>query len=279
MSRNTLVEQLCDQACQLDEQALQDLQQQPLPADAVHDCRVAVKRLRALWQLLRPWLCRDDHRAFDQTIRRAANALSGARDTHVMAATLQRLASRADGSERQSLSRVAATLFLHSDLPPTDTHHDDAVRAFALDRQHWQTLSVTPGDHELLVTGLARTYKQCRNRTIKAQGSSSPEPWHDLRKWVKYLHYQQQALAAHAIVTATPDADLERLGKKLGKLHDLHMLREHVQLHRQAIEKHKDLARTLEAIRQREKRLMTQCQTQSQRLFQTPAKKWVTALS
>ena len=51
MDENTLVARLCQQAIHINEQALADLQHQPLPANAVHDCRVAVKRLRAQWQL------------------------------------------------------------------------------------------------------------------------------------------------------------------------------------------------------------------------------------
>ncbi|MEE2604063.1 MAG: CHAD domain-containing protein [Pseudomonadota bacterium] len=252
MDENTLVERLCQQAIRINAQALADLQHQPLAANAVHDCRVAVKRLRAQWQLLRPWLSRDDHRAFDHGIRSAARLLAGARDNHVMAATLQKLASKADKPRRHSLSRVASTLFSDTDLQPETHHHQEAITAFAQDQQYWQSLALSISDHELLVSGLARTYKQCRNRTIKAQGGSDPQPWHDLRKWVKYLLYQQQALADQDIHSPCHDADLERLGKKLGKLHDLHMLREHVLAHSHAIEKQKDLAHTLDAIHGRE---------------------------
>ena len=275
MDQNTLVERLCQQAIHINEQALADLQYQPLPANAVHDCRVAVKRLRAQWQLLRPWLSRDDHRAFDHGIRSAARLLAGARDNHVMTATLQKLASKADKPHRHSLSRVASTLFSDTDLQPETHHHQEAITAFAQDQQYWQSLALSISDHELLVSGLARTYKQCRNRTLKAQGGCDPQPWHDLRKWVKYLLYQQQALADQNIHTPCHAADLERLGKTLGKLHDLHMLREHVLTHSHAIEKKKDLTHTLDAIHGREKRLLKKCQTESQRLFQMPTKKWI----
>ena len=53
------------------------------------------------------------------------------------------------------------------------------------------------------------------------------------------------------------------------------MLREHVLAHSHAIEKQKDLAHTLDAIHGREKRLLKKCQTESQRLFQMPTKKWI----
>jgi len=279
MDENMLVERLRQQAIRINEQALMDLQHQPLPANAVHDCRVAVKRLRAQWQLLRPWLSRDDHRAFDHSIRSAARLLAGARDNHVMAATLQQLASKADKPQRHSLSQVANSLFSDPDPQPETSHHQEAITAFALDQQRWQSLALSISDHELLVSGLARTYKQCRNRTIKAQGGNDPQPWHDLRKWVKYLLYQQQALADQNIHTPCRDADLERLGKKLGKLHDLHMLSEHVQARSHAIEKQKDLAHTLDAIHGREKRLLKKCQPDSQHLFQAPTKKWIARVS
>ncbi len=279
MEESVLLKRLCQQATHINEQALADLQHQPLPANAVHNCRVAVKRLRAQWQLLRPWLSRDDHRAFDHSIRSAARLLAGTRDNHVMAATLQQLASKADKPQRHSLSRVTTTLFSDPDPPSETAHHQEAITAFALDQQPWQSLALSISDHELLVTGLARTYKQCRNRTIKAQVGNDPQPWHDLRKWVKYLLYQQQALADQNIHTPCHEADLERLGKKLGKLHDLHMLREHVLAQSHAIEKKKDLTHTLDAIHGREKRLLKKCQPDSQHLFQAPTKKWIARVS
>ena len=279
MDDHSLIERLCQQAIRINEQALMDLQRQPLTANAVHDCRVAVKRLRAQWQLLRPWLSRDDHRACDHTIRNAAQALAGARDTHVMAATLQTLASKADKPSRHSLSRVANTLFSDPQPQPETSHHQEAIIAFTRDQQHWQSLALDISDHELLVSGLARTYKQCRNRTIKAQGGTEPEPWHDLRKWVKYLLYQQQSLADQHIHTPCHDQALTRLGKTLGKLHDLHMLREYVLAQSHTMERQKDLAHTLDAIHGREKRLLKKCQSDSQRLFQTPTKKWIAKVS
>ncbi|MCG8393112.1 MAG: CHAD domain-containing protein, partial [Pseudomonadales bacterium] len=130
MADSSLVEQLCRQAARLDEQALADLETTPLPPSAVHDCRVRAKRLRALWQLLRPWLCRDDHKLHDRTVRDGARALAGARDHYVMAATLQTLAGKADKPQRKALSRVSQTLFADNHPQPEPSHHQDAIAAF-----------------------------------------------------------------------------------------------------------------------------------------------------
>ena len=39
MDDHSLIERLCQQAIRINEQALMDLQRQPLTANAVHDCR------------------------------------------------------------------------------------------------------------------------------------------------------------------------------------------------------------------------------------------------
>ncbi|MDX1805272.1 MAG: CHAD domain-containing protein, partial [Alcanivorax sp.] len=258
-----LMEQLVRQALILDEQALALLQSASPEADAIHDSRVAIKRLRALWQLLRPWLRRDHHKAFDHNLRDGARALSGARDTHVMATTLGKLAGKAGKPQRKAISRVQKTLF------PADNHADSSVcqsatrESLQQDYRRWQQLSLVLSDHELLVSGLARTYKQCRNHSLAAQGSQQAQPWHALRKWVKYLLYQQRALADCGLAAPFKDADLNRLGKWLGKLHDLDVLQTHLQQHQTKIEPVSDLQQALAAISEQARHLQTKCDSAS----------------
>lgn len=275
----SLLEQLCNQAIALNRQALTLLQTTPLPASAVHDCRVTAKQLRAQWQLLRPWLCRDDHKIYDRTLRNGARALAGARDQWVMAGTLHKLARKADKSRRKSLLRIEQTLFADSTEHPGIQNQAQAVDAFQADLARWQNLTLTISDHELLSSGLARSYKQCRNRTIRALGGAEVEPWHALRKWVKYLAYQQQALEQLGLSVALDHHALTDLGKRLGKLHDLHMLNQFLLTQGETQIRNKDRNAALETLHERQARLLRKCQASSQALFQEPTRKWARALT
>ncbi|EKF73901.1 CHAD domain-containing protein [Alcanivorax hongdengensis A-11-3] len=273
MTTPTLIRQLTEQARQRDEQALGWLQSGAPSPQAVHDIRVIIKQQRASWQLLRPWLCRDDHRTIDRALGQGAKALATARDQHVMAQTLDNLARKTLKHRRQELKQAHRHLL--ADSPPPEPPGVDTTRqALHDDLQQWQRLNLVVSDHELLATGLARTYKQCRNRTIKALGSHQAEPWHDLRKWVKYLLYQQQDLSAGGIPAITDHTSLEKLGNKLGKLHDLEVLRQFLQHHPDR----KTAKPALQAIAEREQQLLKKCQRKSQALFHAPTRKWIRAV-
>lgn len=266
-----LTERLQDNAHQLAQHALDQLKTASLSPAAVHDCRVAVKQLRAHWQLLRPWLSRNVHRQIDAELRDGARVLAGARDDHVLLVTLDKLARKARQPEQPALQRLRHQLLAQANPVPADQDHQQAVNAFRNDLLHWQALRLTPTDHELLNTGLARTYKQCRHRTRKAADSPDPHAWHDLRKWVKYLLYQQRALG---LEVASQDG-LNLLGSQLGKLHDLHMLQDVATCRPDKTLSPEDRKTVIAVIARCEKTLLKKCQSSALALFELPTRKWI----
>ena len=78
-----------------------------LDPDRVHDLRVTVKRLRALWRLAGTQGPRKLADKQDKRLRAAAKSLAGARDLQVMGETLDalRAATRRD-YEKEALDRV-----------------------------------------------------------------------------------------------------------------------------------------------------------------------------
>lgn len=196
-----------------------------LEEDVIHGLRVAAKEVRALWQLLKPLL--DDARA-EQAIAslgKAAASLSEARDQYVTADTLTRLCQRARGEDaRQALE--GALLRLQSARP------DDSTRTFASrelkeswaeDDKRWATLDINISQSELISEGYGRLYRKAHRLTHSALENDDIQLWHSLRKWVKYLALTLP-LAGNSNKLESLCADVTRLGKKLGRLHDLDRL-------------------------------------------------------
>lgn len=196
-----------------------------LEEDAVHGLRVAAKEVRALWQLLKPLL--DDARA-EQAIAslgEAAASLSEVRDQYVTGDTLLKLCRRARGKDaRQALENALKLLQAR--------RHGDATRAaasrqlresWADDSKRWQTLNVSISQTELISEGYGRLYRKAYRLTHSALNSDDIQLWHSLRKWVKYLALTLPLLGNSSKLEPLY-TDITRLGKKLGRLHDLETL-------------------------------------------------------
>ena len=83
-------------------------------------------------------------------------------------------------------------------------------------------------DSLLYREGLGRTYRRARQLGKKAIRKPSCERMHEWRKWVKYLNYQLELLASGEALERTR-RDLTRLGRLLGRHHDLSLVTEMLQ--------------------------------------------------
>jgi hypothetical protein len=251
-----------------------------LEEDSVHGLRVAAKEIRALWQLLKPLL--DDTRA-EQAItelRDAAATLSEARDQFVIIETLKTLSDKARSRDtRDALLDALAQLGAHWPEDQSRAANSRQLQdAWHHDLQRWQTLSIDISREALLQEGYGRLYRKARKLTHSACEADSIEQWHALRKWVKYLALTLP-LSGNRKKTAALTADVTRLGKKLGKLHDLDRLlhalsaldwsRSHAEQHGYVChEIHRHISR-----------ILGDCQSQAMALFDEPPPRFVKLLS
>jgi CHAD domain-containing protein len=197
----------------------------PLEEDAIHGLRVAAKEVRALWQLLKPLL--DDARA-EQAIgelRDAAATLSEARDQYVVTDTLSHLLSRA--RSRDASEALGEALLLLRQRHPEDSTRTGASRMLSdcwqHDSQRWQTLKAEINNSDLIHEGYGRLYRKAYKLTHSAIATDDIQLWHALRKWVKYLALTLPLLGKRNKLEMLTE-DITRLGKKLGRLHDLDRL-------------------------------------------------------
>lgn len=196
-----------------------------LEEDVIHGLRVAAKEVRALWQLLKPLL--DDARA-EQAIAslgEAAASLSEARDQYVTGDTLARLCQRARSKDARHALENALQLLRtgRSDNGTRAVASRQLRESWAEDGKRWETLDINISQAELISEGYGRLYRKAHRLTHSARNNDDIQLWHSLRKWVKYLALTLP-LAGDSSKLEALCADVTRLGKKLGRLHDLDRL-------------------------------------------------------
>ena len=201
------------------------------PVDAVHSARKAVKKERSLLRLARGAMSRDQRRRENAALREAAGGLSTARDAEAMLDTLDALSERYVGQlpesafqqirvrleERRDRERARLA---GSSAAGRAVDQLDAVRA----RQpEWK---LSGGGWDAIEPGLLRTYRDGRALFSRARSERSFTAWHDWRKRVKDLWYEQRLLAPVAgPVVKGQVKDAHRLADLLGDDHDLGVLK------------------------------------------------------
>lgn len=188
--------------------------------EVVHQTRVDMKRLRALWYLVRPGLNKASVKRLHSSARDVAGALSGQRDHAVMLETLDSL-----DIELPEASYRDMVAMLGEQFRPADNRAVPLDEALALlDRLQAEVESVDwpllKRDH--LLQGLIRTGVKGEDLGRLALQQADVEALHRWRKWVKAWMYQLNWLQ--------PEMDkrwmlrLKPLGSALGRIHDLDVL-------------------------------------------------------
>src|SRR5262245_6702181 len=197
---------------------------------AIHEARVCFKRIRALLRLIYGEIGPENFKLENTVYRDAGRLLSAARDTAVVADTLEELINECNKHLaqpdikllRKRLRRLRA-----------DQLREKAQQLpqIAEDVQHARIRVVEwPLNHDGLVAieyGIRKTYRTCRRKFHTAQSDNTTANLHEWRKDVKYLWYQLTVL--NALWPKPLDAfagELSKLSGFLSEDHDLAMLRE-----------------------------------------------------
>jgi CHAD domain-containing protein len=175
--------------------------------ERVHEARKALKRLRALLRLSRPFLPGKVYQRENDTFRDTGRQLSGARDARVLIDTLDRLAppelptfvrlrEQLERQAEQTTSPAPALL---------DTINEARVRVATYPLPN-------DGRAEQLLPGLERIYRRGRRALRRARRHSDAEHRHELRKRAKDLWHGTQLLR---------DLGGKRMRKLRRRAHDL----------------------------------------------------------
>lgn len=215
---------------------LEDASRDDDSAEAVHDARKALKRLRALLRLSRGAIGERRYRHENLILRDAGRELSGTRDAQVLLDSLDALSGcYAEALREGTWARLRDSLAvaaeqsqlsasdLASSLPTVLCDARERIRTWRLHQN---------GGPESLVGGFVRVYRRGRRARAAAGSRPNPENLHELRKRAKDLWHAAQLLKpVRADQMDQLRRDAHRLSDLLGEDHDLTILREHAARH------------------------------------------------
>lgn len=250
--------------------------------EAVHETRKRLKRLRASVRLARGALGEKTYDRENTAFRMAGRRLAAGRDAQVLLDTLDSLSERF-GEELPQ--RVTAALRArleeerkHAEASARDDDAGVAAVLTALEEGVTRTPAWTfeRDGFDALSPGLRRIYRRGRRRMRAARKDPTPANLHEWRKRVKDLWHATQ------IVRAAQPKRLKRVSRRAHKLadllgdgHDLSMLRDYVETHRQCFEDESSQQGLLAVIDRRSDRLRDKALDRGRRLYKRSPKRFV----
>lgn len=208
--------------------ALQELAAPEVHPKGVHECRKALKRLRALIRLVGPALGKGEARRRIKALGKIARLLAGQRDQTVMLDTVAKLASETGVNGASMLAPLKAELAHGSEGDPQLLDPNCAAKARLLlfrELRKFARADLSKRGFAALEAGLEKSYRRARKSMKIAYSEPSDETFHTLRKSVQW-HWRQMSLLARAWpgeFAVRVDAARE-LSQILGDDHDLAML-------------------------------------------------------
>jgi CHAD domain-containing protein len=273
------------------------LQGKPQPsAEAIHEARKELKRLRSLVQLIRGSMDKLVRTRETQALRNAALALAKSRDATALLNTMKTVfgtltaedprSRRVSPEGRKLLQQISDELREHTDRGVDPMEIKAIIKLLGdMKRRAWFPSEPLVEDWSPIVgNGLQRTYRQGRElfAVFDSIGllNASDELWHETCKRAKALGYQLRFLrkvwpgALNAIAE-----QLEELAERLGDDHDLALIRLRIvqaQLPETDFESFASARQhLLRAIDRRRRRLQTEALRRSGLVYLEPPRRFV----
>lgn len=225
---SSLADLVVDAALQLNNRALRALaDRRGLLSEAdIHLLRVTVKRLRALWQLVRNLAPEGEYAAARQRLKCVHQSLRAARDVTVITETLERLCTRMpDPAAQAALLRCVSGI--SNDLVPTvlGIPLGKVSEWFQEESRVWREMPLPDESRGALLKGYTRCYRKGRRLSEKALDGANGEVLHELRHWAKVTLHQFDVIKAGLGDSSRARRwYIARLGDTLGVHNDCAML-------------------------------------------------------
>jgi CHAD domain-containing protein len=199
---------------------------------AVHGVRKDIKKLRALFRLVRGEIGKGVYRKSTKSLREVAKRLGAPQDARLMCKTFETLAGR----QIKNFSEIQAALEKHARRKARWFRKDGfAALTQRLLRKTGRiagNLKIQADGWRAIEPGLKASYRRGRAARELAGRRPLPENFHDWRKQVKDLGYYFRLLSpAWPPEVLGLTHELKLLGARLGDDHDLAVLREFVAGH------------------------------------------------
>jgi CHAD domain-containing protein len=204
------------------------LRQSSHPA-AIHDVRRDIKKLRAIFRLVRGEIGRGVYRKGARALRAAARYLTATRDARAMLKAFEKLTGRSTGR----FPEVKKALHKHSRKETRRLQKSDSIvladRALRKTGRCVRDLKIKPDGWAAIEAGLNKSCRHGRSALRLVRREPLPDNFHEWRKHVKDLWFHLRLL--HPSQPAKMRVMVNRLGMLgdfLGDDHDLVMLKEFV---------------------------------------------------
>jgi CHAD domain-containing protein len=249
------------------------------PAEAIHESRKDMKKIRSALRLVRHEIGDDVWRRENDHYREVARTLSGFRDAEILVEALDGLAERFGPEAEGRFDALREQLEKENRAAHDDGSVEramvDAAAGLAAGRGRIAGLPLDGDGWDLIGPGLHRTYRRGRKRLRAVEEEASVTNLHELRKRVKDLWYQARLIR---------DADKQMLGSladhahdlsdHLGDDHDLALLRETAQRRRAAFSDPSQKRHLLEEIDQRRGELQFAAISLAERIYAEKPKRF-----
>ncbi len=249
-------------------------------AAAVHGARKDLKKLRSLIRLARAGLGERAYREENDRFRGAAHALGAARDAEAKLECLAQLRARY-GELPAGTDDLVAVLETERDeiaAREAEAGTDEAVETIAEGLREIDRWHLEPDSFELVAPGLRRAYRRGRKRFAEARAEPADAAVHEWRKRVKDLWYMSRLLVGAWPELLEPlSEEAHELSSILGDHHDLAVVRDEVEAHRDCFEE-AGRGRLLELIARRQGELFEQAVPFGERLYAERPKRFVRRL-
>src|SRR5215213_7467081 len=249
------------------------------PAEAVHEARKDIKKIRSALRLVRDAIGDDVWRLQNEHYRDCARKLSDFRDAEILVEALDALGEHSGPPARERAARLRTELEQENTAAQADGAMPRAVASAAAEleegRSRIESLALTGDGWELIGPGLQRSYRRGRKRLRSVEELAGVTNLHELRKRVKDLWYQLRLIGDADRDLLEPLADhAHDLSDHLGDDHDLALLREQVQRRAAAFADPGDQRHLLELIDQRRGELQFAAISLGQRIYDEKPKRF-----
>jgi CHAD domain-containing protein len=250
------------------------------PAEAIHEARKDIKKIRSALRLVRDEIGDDVWRRENDHYRGVARTLSAFRDAEILVEALDGIAERFGPEAEGRFDNLREQL----ETENRAAHDDGSVERAMVEgaaglvagRGRIEQLPMKGDGWELIGPGLHRSYRRGRKRLRAVEEEAGVTNLHELRKRVKDLWYQLRLIR---------DADKHMLGEladhahdlsdHLGDDHDLALLRETVQRGRAAFTDPAHKRHLLEEIDQRRGELQFAAISLAERIYADKPKRFL----
>ena len=201
--------------------------------EGIHDARKAIKRLRALLDLVHDGLGKDEFKRDDRLLRDAGRRLSSARDSEVVASTLKTLLAEQDNKAAELFAPLQTVLDAEAKAAGEQIRGDQAAVATAIEELvlvdgHVNGWGLS-ADPDWQTIALKRVYRRARSASADARKSPGAETMHELRKATQELRYSSSILrAASPKLLGKLNSRATALSDLIGLERDLLLLRDAV---------------------------------------------------